>query len=395
MKRAGIGLSFAAALGLIACATEELDQPPPGGTAGSGSGGSHVGNGGHGGSSSGTPGGQANTSSGGHTNQGGTTGSIAGSSSSNAGMTGVGGLVGASGSIGLGGSVGSAGSGGSSPVFESGTCASSPSMSLSYQQASNNSKQITGRYQFINTTDTPIPLSDLKIRYFFSNEETSGWATAIYDQKLDGGTLGYRALTGTALAVLPLGTTVPGADSYIEVSFTSTLTIEKGAIGTVSWDLQPLNYNPPDQVQPDDYSYNAKAVAFTVWDHVVIYQGNTLVWGCTPKEAGGGSGGTAGVGGSGAGGSAVGGNAAGGNAGTGGSGTSGADNGGASGAGIGGTAGANAGAGGGTSNGGTSAFAGGAGSNPGGASGTGGAGGNPPSAGSGGSSGGIGGTSAI
>jgi len=266
-------------------------------------------------------------------------------------------------------------------------------MSLSYQQASNNSKQITGRYQFINTTDTPIPLAQLTIRYFFSNEETSGWATAIYDAKLDGG-IGYRPITGSALAVSPLGTTVPGADSYIELSFNSTLSIEKGATATVSWDLQPHSYNPPDQVQTDDYSYNASAVAYTVWDHVVIYQGNTLVWGCTPKEAGG-SGGSGGVGGSGAGGSA---GALGGSAGTSGSGTSGADNGGASSGGLGGTAGANAGAGGGTTNGGTAnggtgGASGTAGSNLGGASGNSGAGGNQPSGGSGGSSSGSGGSS--
>src|SRR5689334_22268817 len=78
MKRAGIGLSFAAALGLIACASEDLDQPPPGGTAGRGAGGNHASNGGRGGSSpSGTTGGQAS--------HGGTTASIGGTSSNNAG----------------------------------------------------------------------------------------------------------------------------------------------------------------------------------------------------------------------------------------------------------------------------------------------------------------------
>jgi len=169
-------------------------------------------------------------------------------------------------------------------------------MSLSYQQASSNSKQITARYQFSNTTDTPIPLAQLKIRYFFSDEETSGWSTAIYDAKLEGGTGGYRPLAGSVLAVSPLGATVPGADSYIELSFSGTTSLEKGAIATVSWDLQPHDYNAPDQRQTDDYSYNAAAVAYTVWDHVVIYQGGNLVWGCTPKAADGGNGGASGAG---------------------------------------------------------------------------------------------------
>jgi len=389
MKRSGVGLSVAAILGIVACASEEIDQTPLlGGKAGNAaSGGSHVGNAGRGGGpASGTPGGTGQVS------QGGATGSVGGASPSGAGVPGVGGggSVGASGSVGQTGAAGTTGSGGAAPVFESGTCASGPSLSLSYQQASSNSKQITGRYQFSNTTNTPIPLAQLKIRYFFSNEETSGWSTAIYDAKLDGGTDGYRAITGATLSVLPLATMVPGADSYLELSFSSALSIEKGATGTVSWDLQPHSYSPPDQVQADDYSYNAAAAAYTVWDHVVVYQGSTLIWGCTPKEAG--SAGAGGAGGS----SAVGGSGGTGANGVGGAGNGGAGNGGAGngGAGMSGTAGANAGAGGdltngGTTSGGTGGATGSAGSNLGGASGSGGAGGSALSAGSSGSSGAI------
>jgi hypothetical protein len=380
MKRLGIGLSFAAAVGLVACASEEVDEGLLGGKAGGG----HVGNAGRGGSASNMPG------SGGHVSRGGAPGSVAGTSSSGAGVpgvggsTGVGGTVGASGGTGLGGSAGNAASGGGSPVFESGTCANSPSMSLSYQQKSSNPKQITALYQFSNTTDTPIPLAQLKIRYFFSNEETSGWSTAIYDAKLEGGTGNYRPITGPTLVVSPLGVTVPGADSYLELSFgNSALSIEKGATGTVSWDLQPKSYNPPDQLQTDDYSYNAAAVASAVWDHVVIYQGTTLIWGCTPKEAGG-NGGAGGVGGSGAG------------SGSGGVGGSSAGSGGDSSAGTSGTAGASAGNGG-TSNGGTSGTtsggaSGSAGSIQGGASGSSGAGGSQVNAGTGGSTAGSSGS---
>ena len=388
MKRFGVGLSLAGVLGLSACASPEIDQTPfLGGKAGNGaSGGSHIGSAGRGGSSApNTPG------SAGRTSQGGSTGSFAGAPSAGAGAPGVGGtggLVGASGSIGQGGSGGTAASGGTSPVFESGTCASSPTMALSYQQASNNPKQITGRYQFSNTTDTPIPLAQLTIRYFFSNEESSGWKTMIYDAKLDGGTGNYRPLLGSSiLAVSSLGAKVPGADSYFEISFNSTLSIEKGATGTLNWDLQPQSYNAPDQVQADDYSYNAAAVAYTVWDHVVIYQGNTLVWGCTPKEAGSGNGGAGGNGGTGG---------VSGSAGASGSSGSGGSNGGAGGAGTGGTAGTGGdttggAANGGTTSAGTSSAAGSAGSAAGGASGSS-AGGDPVSAGTGGSSAGSGGT---
>jgi len=296
MNRFGVGLSCAAVLGLVACASEEIDQIPNlGNTAGrAGSGAANGNAAGRGGSTASNGAGSA-----GRASQSGGASSVAGASSNGAGGLGVAGASG-SGGTGTSGTTGNAGSGGASPVFESGTCASSPSMSLSYRQASNNSKQITALYQFSNTTDTPIPLAQLKIRYLFSDEETSGWSTAIYDAKLDGGTGGYRAIAGSALAVSPLGEKLPGADSYIELSFNSTLSIEKGATATVSWDLQPHSYSAPDQVQTDDYSYNAAAVAYTVWDHVLIYQGSSLVWGCTPKTANTGSGGASGAGGGGA-----------------------------------------------------------------------------------------------
>ena len=181
------------------------------------------------------------------------------------------------------------------PVFESGACADSPTMSLKYMHSNSNPKQITGQFQLSNLAGASIALADLKIRYFFSNEETSGWSTAIYDSKLEGGSAGYRAISGTTLTVSPLGTSLPGADSYFEVAFASSLSIENGAVGTVSWDLQPHSYNPPDQDQSNDYSYDAGAVAFEVWDHVAIYQGATLVWGCLPKSTDSGSGGSGGA----------------------------------------------------------------------------------------------------
>jgi len=343
MNGSGVGLACAVVLSLVACAKEEIDEPSflsnTGGRAASAG---HSGAVGRGGSSASNTAGSA-----GRTSQSGTAGSLA-NGAGGMGVAGTSGGASSMGSAGMSGVTGSAGSGGASPVFESGTCASNPSMSLSYQQASNSSKQITGRYQFSNTTDTPIPLAQLKIRYFFSDEETSGWSTAIYDAKLEGGTGGYRPLANSMLSVSPLGATVPGADSYIELSFSSPASIEKGAIATVSWDLQPHNYNAPDQVQTDDYSYNAGALAYTVWDHVVIYQSGSLIWGCTPKAADSGNGGASG---------ASGGTSGALNGGTSGAlsgGTSGALSGGTSGALSGGTSGALSGGSSGTVNGGTS-----------------------------------------
>jgi Cellulose binding domain len=245
---------------------------------------------------------------------GGKLGSGAGSTSagSNAGgqggaHAGAAGRGGASGSAGAAGSSGGSGggSGGAPPVFEPGACAVTPTMSLQYLQSSTQQSVVTAQYQFINTSDTPVPLGSLSIRYFFSNEETSTWKPSVYSAQVDGGTGGYRKVDGATQKVMPLGSKVDGADSYAELTFPAGITLEKGATAKVSWDLQPTSYDPPNQVQTNDYSYNAAASAFMVWDHIAIYQDTTLVWGCLPKAADGSAGNAGSGGASGAGGSAV------------------------------------------------------------------------------------------
>lgn len=207
--------------------------------------------------------------------------------------TGAGGA--AAGAGGKVGAAGGGGTGGSAPVFDAGQCAASPTLSLSYKQ-SNTGQQMTGQYQFANLSDTPIPVASLKIRYFFTNEHSKGWDNHIYDAKIEGGTGGYRALTsGAALAEAPVSPALEGADTYAEVSFTGAATLEKGATATVSWDMQPIGYDAPFQVQTNDYSFNAADTDFAPWDHVAIYQGDTLVFGCLPKSIGGGSGGAGGT----------------------------------------------------------------------------------------------------
>lgn len=192
-----------------------------------------------------------------------------------------------------GGGASTGGNGGAAPAFKAGECAMSPTMELKYQQGSTNPKQISGQIQFTNTADAAVGVEKLKLRYFFTNEETSGFTTQIHDAHANGPS-GYQMIAGAALTIVPLTKKLDGADSYFEIGFGAGITLAKGDTGTVNYDLQPKDYNPPDQVQADDYSYNAAAAQFTVWDHIVIYQGETLVWGCLPQAMGGGSAGAGG-----------------------------------------------------------------------------------------------------
>jgi len=279
---------------IVACATAQDNNVPGDGTGatgagangGFGSGGSNgiAGSNGAFGGSGALPGTSGSTGTGGHAGAVGKAGAGGGAN------------AGSGGKAGAGGAGGGGGMGGSAPVFEAGECAANPTMSLSYKQT-NTGQQITGQYQFTNQSDTPIPVGSLKIRYFFTNEHTKGWSNTVYDSKIEGGTGGYRKLASTTLAEGPVSPPLDGADTYAEVSFAATATLEKGATATVSWDMQPNGYDAPFQVQANDYSFNAADTEFTPWDHIAIYQGDTLVFGCLPKSLAGGTGGAGGSGG--------------------------------------------------------------------------------------------------
>ncbi|HEY4105227.1 MAG TPA: cellulose binding domain-containing protein [Polyangiaceae bacterium] len=343
MKLFRLGGFCLGALGVVACATAQDGAVSSDGSAGASSGGSLPST--FAGSTSTS--GSTSTGTSGSTSTGGSIGSTFGGSAGMLGGSGSAGTTGASGSAGsgglanggasgagtsggggggAGGSAGAGGSGGAPPVFDTGVCATSPTVALSYLTPAT-PPSITTQYQFSNTSDTPIPVAQLKIRYFFSNEEIGGWSTHVYSSQIDGGSGGYRPMSSeTSLNIVKLAQALDGADSYIELTFNGAETLEKGATASVSWELQPQVYSPPPaQLQSNDYSYNAADKAFTPWDHIAIYQSDTLVGGCVPKalDGTGGTGGSAGSGGA--------------------AGTGGASTGGSSGAGTGGTAGTGAG----------------------------------------------------
>lgn len=279
MFAARFGLVISVPLWFVACATAQDDT---GLVDGAGAPSSQAGLPG----TSGAPSGISGSTSAGATSRAGASsaGSSSGGATGSAGRGGAGGASAGAGGLATGGTGG--GGAGSGPVFEAGECAAAASMTLQYQQTGNNQKQISATFTFMNTSDTPVAVGELKIRYFFSNEETGGWKAMVYSAQIDGGTGGYRPLTAN-VSVKPLGMSLDGADTYTEVGFAAGATLEKGATGKVSWDMQPNDYNAPDQVQTNDYSYDATATVLKTWDHVAIYRGADLVWGCTP---GGGTG---------------------------------------------------------------------------------------------------------
>ncbi len=130
-------------------------------------------------------------------------------------------------------------------------------------------------------TDSPA-LSDLKARYYFTDEVhqtpqiTINWShvsTSGADQDL-----------GVTFSVSSLVPPATNADTYIEFSFSSngSPALNPGESGVFSWQLQGPNPSQDIYTQTNDYSFGASMTTLTSWNHVVLLQSGTVVWGLTP-----------------------------------------------------------------------------------------------------------------
>jgi hypothetical protein len=128
-----------------------------------------------------------------------------------------------------------------------------------------------------NASSNNIPFSELKIRYWFTDEAGGSVFSCRSAVTLGGCTF----VSGAFVVVSPVRT---NADHYLEISFTGTATLNAGT--TSDFIDTPVssgnNYN-----ETNDYSYdgtNASKQWPNFADHtkVTLYRNGTLVWGTEP-----------------------------------------------------------------------------------------------------------------
>jgi hypothetical protein len=134
--------------------------------------------------------------------------------------------------------------------------------------------QIKPQLQFVNTGFTDIPLSQVKIRYWFSKESGSpeqGW--------VDYAQIGASKIT-LAFASPPV--TSASADRYLEVGFTSTAgTLLAGAS---TGEIQ-VRFNKTDwsnYTEANDASYDGSRTEYQPSMAVTAYRNGLLLWGTEP-----------------------------------------------------------------------------------------------------------------
>lgn len=130
-------------------------------------------------------------------------------------------------------------------------------------------------FKLVNTGTDAIALSNIKLRYYFTNDGTQSNSFA-----WDWSTIGNSNVTGAFVTITP----VTNADRYLEVGFTSgagnlaagTSTEVKGRIWKSDWS----NFT-----QANDYSFNASATNYIDATAVTAYISGTLYWGTPPGSS--------------------------------------------------------------------------------------------------------------
>jgi Cellulose binding domain len=124
-----------------------------------------------------------------------------------------------------------------------------------------------------------VPLSELTLRYYFTNEIVG---TQVIDIGFSGLNPGFHDLTAaeTKQVVAAPNPTVT-ADSYVEFGFTGGAgPIAPNQSVIIAWQYHGQNF--PTLTQSNDYSFDPTKTTATAWDRVVLVRGGNAVWGTPP-----------------------------------------------------------------------------------------------------------------
>jgi hypothetical protein len=158
------------------------------------------------------------------------------------------------------------------------TCAKDCVLKVQYQNTTTPPEPMTAtvriRVDVLNTGTKSVALTDVTVRYWFSDAGGSGdQANCYFAQD------GCPSLATKFVPVAPLR---PHADRYLEIGFTDGRTLDSGShTGTISVGVQHASGGPLYD-QTDDYSYAPSQPSFVDWPNITAYVGGALVWGTEP-----------------------------------------------------------------------------------------------------------------
>jgi hypothetical protein len=136
------------------------------------------------------------------------------------------------------------------------------------------SSTLSNQVELVNTGSTAVPLSNLTVRYWFTEDGTQPLTYSC-----DYAPVGCANITGTFAAVSPA---VTGADHYLQLSFAAAA--GSLAPGANTGGIQNRIYQSSfaTMTQTNDYSFNASDASFTANPHITVYNNGTLIYGTEP-----------------------------------------------------------------------------------------------------------------
>jgi hypothetical protein len=127
-----------------------------------------------------------------------------------------------------------------------------------------------------------IPVNELTVRYFITQEEDSPWRDMLYYSRIfqppdpTPKGLGFDQVWQTLTPPLAY------ADTYLDLRFRGSLVLRPGDTGHVHFEIHPTSWDPPNQDQLDDWSFIIASPRMP-WPNIVVLRNGELVWGCMPR----------------------------------------------------------------------------------------------------------------
>lgn len=141
------------------------------------------------------------------------------------------------------------------------------------QSTAATSNQIYLNIQLVNTSVSAINLSGVKLRYYYTVDGAKP-----QNFYCDYSPLGSANVTG---AFVTMDTAKTGADTYVEIGFTSAAgSLAAGDSTTIQARLAKSDWS--NYTQTNDYSFNTTATTYLDWTQVTGYVSGTLQWGVEP-----------------------------------------------------------------------------------------------------------------
>jgi hypothetical protein len=157
------------------------------------------------------------------------------------------------------------------------TCAVNPNLKVQYRTPDTNAgdQAVKPHFQVVNTGTSPVQLSQLTIRYWY----TIDTPVDAESSQCDYAQLGCNNILLSNATVSPART---GADRYFQVGFQPGAGNLAGGAATGEIQVWFHKNSWGTYAENGDYSYDPSKTAYADWNRATLYQNGTLVWGTEP-----------------------------------------------------------------------------------------------------------------